>query len=490
MAAAKPNKRSSRLSADRQPSVALLLAGLLALVIWGASEWSYQRASAALDRVGERRAATQALHLVVRHLLDAESAQRGYLITARREYLVPLDGVRADLERALQLLAKHYAGDANANAVARQLRERSADKLSELAETLALHDAGQHQRWHELILTNIGREKLSEARLAVEQLLNLESARLVDDRADIYRTLEFSRVAVHASTLLALVGLVFFLRRTASMHAAERAHAMALQNERDNLERQVRERTLDLSELNRHLQDLREAERSQLARSLHDNMGALLTAAKLDLARLRHAVGQGASAAELDSRINHLAEALDEGIRFKRALTTALSPAALHNLGLRAALEILVSDLHRESGVEVSLDVPEIGLAQVPRIVAFRLIEAALANVAQHARVKAAQVLVREQDDQLVVQVRDSGVGFVADPAPPVRGALVNLRYRIETTGGHLRITSAPGKGTEIEARIPLQTSEGGEGLRAEVGAAHQTPGPAEGGPPRSGGST
>lgn len=447
----------------RRAVFGLVIAGLMALLVWGASEWSYQRASGALTGLGERGSARLAMQLVLRRTLDAESAQRGYLITGRREYLLPLDEVRNDLDKALALLKRHYAADPATAALALRLEDRTLEKLSEVRETLAMYEVGDHDRWRELILTDIGREKMVETRAIVEQMMVIEDQRVAADRADIYRTLEFSRVGVHVSTLLALIGLLFFLRQTASMHAAQRAHADDLKAERDTLERQVRQRTLELSELNRHLQDVREAERSQIARSLHDNLGSLLTAAKLDMARLRRALAGGAAPADLERRLTHMVETIDQGIVFKRALIEELSPSALHNLGLRPALEILVSDLARRSGLQVTLACDDVMLGSAPRIVAFRVVETALNNVADHAGVKEAQVSVRQEAEDLMVVVRDAGQGFSPSEVPLSRYDLVNLRYRVETLGGTLRVTSAPGKGTEVEARIPLSASDWGE---------------------------
>jgi signal transduction histidine kinase len=462
MAVAETNDRIAAPQAPRNTLLPLLLTGLLALLVWSTSEWSYQRAVAALDSLGDRAQARQAMQLVLRRLLDAESAQRGYLITARRDYLVSLDEVRVDVERAMERLRQHYGSDPVTAALARQLEERAKDQLSVLGETLKLHEAGEHERWRELVLSDIGREKMEEARSAVLQLLSIEDDRVRVERADIYRTLDLSRVGVHVSTLLALIGMILFLRQTASLNAAERAHAQDLRAERNALERQVRQRTLELSELNRHLQDLREAERSQLARSLHDNLGSLLTAAKLDMARLRRAMAGGAASADLESRIAHLAETIDQGIVFKRKVIEELSPSALHNLGLRAALEIMISELRRRSGIVVALDMPDLVLPPSPRIVAFRVVEACLNNIEEHAKVQAAQVLLRQHDEHLVVQVCDAGVGFVLSDVPRSRHELANLRYRVEAFGGHLRVTTAPGKGTEVEARIPLAGSEWG----------------------------
>ena len=102
-------------------------------------------------------------------------------------------------------------------------------------------------------------------------------------------------------------------------------------------------RTAQLKELAQHLQTIREDERSRLARELHDELGALLTAAKLDVARLKSRLGSDATA-DAAERLAHLNETLNGGIALKRRIIEDLRPSSLSNLGLVAALEILLRE--------------------------------------------------------------------------------------------------------------------------------------------------
>ena len=115
-----------------------------------------------------------------------------------------------------------------------------------------------------------------------------------------------------------------------------------------SLEQEVAARTAQLTELAQHLQTVREDERSRLARELHDELGALLTAAKLDVARLKSRLGASA-APRLAERLAHLNDALNGGIALKRSIIEDLRPSSLSNLGLVAALEILAARVRRRA---------------------------------------------------------------------------------------------------------------------------------------------
>ena len=122
--------------------------------------------------------------------------------------------------------------------------------------------------------------------------------------------------------------------------------------ERDRLEGEVAARTAQLKELAQHLQTMREDERSRLARELHDELGALLTAAKLDVARLKSRLGASATP-DAAERLAHLNETLNGGIALKRRIIEDLRPSSLSNLGLVAALEILLREFAARSEIAV-----------------------------------------------------------------------------------------------------------------------------------------
>ena len=438
--------------------LAIALGALLALGVLSVAEWSYQRAVDSLGSLGARSVARTNIQIVMRRLLDAESAQRGYVLTGRKEYLAPYAEVASDIGSAVDTLRTLYQGDKEVTPLVSEVATRALEKLSETSETISLYDTGSHEAWRNLMLTDIGREKMEAVRKAAETLLAVEDRRVAAERAAVYRTLELGRRGVSATTLLSLLWFIFFLRKNAALLAVQQAAARDLQAERDALDVQVRLRTAELADLNRHLQEVREHERGDLARSLHDELGALLTAAKLDLARLRRALP--APAAEVNERMDHLASTIDQGIGLKRRVIEELMPSALHNLGLRTALEILVGEFTQRTGVAVQMNLQDTELDTASRNTVFQLVQESLINVEQHAAAKEVRLSVLASGGEVQIQVHDDGRGFSSDTVRSSvhdgRHVWKNLRHRIEALGGRLSVASAPGRGTEVDATVPI----------------------------------
>ncbi len=433
--------------------LAVGLAVLLAMGVFIGAEWTYQRALESLVNLGGRDTARNALQTVMRRLLDIETAQRGYLLTGRMQYLAPYQAARGDLINAIGRLHEHYRDDPELHRLVESLEETALQKVSEAAETISLYDAGSHDAWRGLLLTDIGREKMESVRRMADALLSNEERRIARERAAIYRTLEVGRLSVHGLALLSLLAYVFFLRSSAALQDSQRAHARQLRAERDTLEQQVRQRTEELALLNLGLQELREGERGGLARALHDDLGALLTAAKLDLARLRHALP--APGADVSARLQHLSATLDQGIATKRRLMEGLMPSALQNLGLQAALEQRADELHQSTGVAVELDLQPLELDASLRQALFAVAQGALSNVERHAGASRVSLRLASENGTVTLAVADNGRGFVDGGGSNSAHGLKLLRHRIESLGGTFTTFSAPGDGTRIEVRLP-----------------------------------
>ncbi|HEY8707826.1 MAG TPA: sensor histidine kinase, partial [Burkholderiaceae bacterium] len=203
---------------------------------------------------------------------------------------------------------------------------------------------------------------------------------------------------------------------------------------------------------------VREDERNHLARELHDELGALLTAAKLDVARLKSRLG--ALAPEVAERLQHLSDTLNSVIVLKRRITEDLHPSSLSNLGLVAALEILVREWGHNNEVAVRSALEPVSLRPSGELTVYRLVQEALTNVSKYARASEVRVELGAIDGQVHVLVRDNGVGFDVDVPRTSAHGLLGMRYRLETEGGRLILSSTPGQGTVIEADLP-ESSEG-----------------------------
>lgn len=202
--------------------------------------------------------------------------------------------------------------------------------------------------------------------------------------------------------------------------------------------------------------EVQEAERKQLARELHDELGQHLNALKIDAVALRNwTEGQsedmhGAALAIVDSA-NHVQDSLRDVLR-------RLRPAGLDELGLSAALEHLADHWRsRNSATSVTLDTGgDIDhLAEKENITCYRLVQEALNNVTRHARATRVSIHVARGADGVELVVRDDGVGALNEGAAPGLG-LVGMRERVEALGGRIDITSPPGGGFEIRAGFPV----------------------------------
>jgi signal transduction histidine kinase len=447
------------LSYFRRSVVAFPLAALAALAMFVIGEVSYQDATASLNSLGDRGVARNKLNDVAKSLLDAETGQRGYLLTSRAEYLAPYRDAQESLRSAIDWLEKYYAADPRTKELVHQLAAACDEKMSELATTLQLHDTGAERAWRDLMLSNIGKEKMEQVRKLTDQLLAEESTEVAKGRKGVYQTLMLNRIGTTAMAAVSLLALFMYLRQTAALDRNTEEESRRVATERDRLEVEVMARTRQLKELAQHLQTIREDERSHLARELHDELGALLTAAKLDAARLKSRLGQ--TTPEVLERLAHLNETLNGGIALKRRIIEDLRPSSLSNLGLVAALEILVREFAQRSEVTIAEDFEHVDLSPASQLTVYRLVQEALTNVAKYAGATVVEVKLAADGEQGVrVAVRDNGVGFDANVPRVATHGLIGMRYRVEAEGGSMRLVSAPGQGTLIEATLPALNVE------------------------------
>ena len=238
---------------------------------------------------------------------------------------------------------------------------------------------------------------------------------------------------------------------------------------RERLELEVAQRTTQLTALAQHLETAHEDERARLARDLHDELGALLTSAKLDVARIKARLG--ASAPEAQERLAHLVGTLNEVIALKRSITEDLRPSSLAHLGLSATLEIQAREFAERSGLGVHTDVLPVSLTPAAELIVFRLVQEAITNITKHAQARHVWVTVAPQGQRVAVSVRDDGVGF--NPLVPLSAShgLIGMRFRIEAEGGTLALQSSAGNGTLIQVSLPRAPQAGPMPIFAPGGA-------------------
>ena len=436
------------LDALRRSRFAAPLALIAALVLLAANEVSHRRANVIIESGQQALTGRNEISGLLRVMLSAESGQRGYLLTGRPEYLEPYKQALAEVVPLLDRIQVMYTTVPDQSADIRLLDELTRQKLSELETTLALYDAGKEGAWRELLLTNIGREKMRALEKLARGIAAQETVQLNDANEALSRTLIRQRIGIAVLVLLALSALLLYLQQTGRGFRAADEQRQALQLE-------VERRTHDLTDIARHLQTAREDERSRLARELHDELGGLLTAAKLDVARMRSRLTE--APLPVHERIAHLVRTLDEGIALKRRIIENLRPSALQNLGLKAALEILTREVASGAAIDVEAHIDEVSLGPDANLSLYRLVQEALTNVSKYAAATRVVVQLARDGEGLRVKVEDNGKGFDTRLLRPETHGLTGMRFRIESHGGKLDVISTLGAGTTISAWLPLR---------------------------------
>lgn len=436
----------------RQFVFPLACAAAITLVV--ISEGSYLSSTRTLDELGERATAQMHLQTLVRSMLDAETSQRGFLLTNRPDYQRPYDDALVRVDTSLRFLDTYYAKDAERQKTMLQLHELIGTRVSELALSMRLLQEGKSEAVREMVLSGIGKENMDAVRTVSEQLLGSETRAVESSRSKVQHTLLLARIGLAIFNALCLLGLYMYMRQTTALKQYQQEQQLAVRAERDRLEREVQERTAQLTELAQHLQNAREDERSHLARDLHDELGALLTSAKLDAARIKSRLGS--SAPEAIERLNHLVGTLNSGIALKRRIIEDLRPSSLNNLGLVATLEILAREYADRSGLGVHVALAPVQLKASSELAIYRVVQEAITNVTKYAQAGNVWIDMVVRDSGVEVSVRDDGVGFDTRQRPKSAHGLLGMRFRVEAEGGRLDISSVPGKGTRILALLPL----------------------------------
>jgi signal transduction histidine kinase len=211
----------------------------------------------------------------------------------------------------------------------------------------------------------------------------------------------------------------------------------------------------ELRDIYEQVHQVREAERTRIARELHDELAQWLTALKMDASWIASRLQP--EQAPLAAKVQRMKGVVDNTVAAVRRIAADLRPVMLDDLGFVAAIENLLYDLSERTGIIVSLkgDKEQIDLREPLATAAYRMVQEALTNVARHSGASSVEVSVRADDRILRLCVRDNGKGLHPDPNHKSYG-LVGIRERARTLGGNARIYSPPEGGTVVDIEIPL----------------------------------
>ena len=227
--------------------------------------------------------------------------------------------------------------------------------------------------------------------------------------------------------------------------------------ERVRAEAQLRASREEIKELALAANNVREQEKSRIARELHDELGQALTALKIDVVWMKQNLG--APAAELAGKLTEMQLLLDGTVSATRRISADLRPLVLDDLGLAAAAEWLVQNFTTRTGVPCELAMArELELREPYATTVFRVLQESLTNIAKHASATQVEVSLQREGGEVVLDVSDNGAGFsTAAPRKPASFGLMGVRERAALLGGEVSIDSAPGRGTRVQLRLNVK---------------------------------
>jgi signal transduction histidine kinase len=447
----------------------LLIGFLIGLFFLSAAGQS--RLNMANERLHRSQLREQALNEFAGLITDAESAQRGYLLTGEGAYLNPYAAAVTQVSGALDGLHAAYGGG-DSSSEFHELRILTGKELAELEDGVALS-----KKRGTAPATDVGKGTMDSIVAIIGTMRKEEAAEAAAANAEWQTDFRLSRWVSVAGAILN-IGLVLLAVRLVHSDMRRRARqAAALRDQKLELEHEVDARTRELTALSTHLQGVSEQEKSALSRELHDELGGLLVAARMDLSWLQQRLPTTDPA--IEQRFKRIHDSLSAGVDLKRRVVEELRPTLLDNMGLFTALRWQFKETCRRTGLRCTETIPEAEMKFSPdaAIGVFRIAQEALTNILKHAEAKSADLAIHITGDTFTLRISDDGKGIPSNRVGiSTSHGLVAMRHRIAGLGGVWDVRTPSSGGTVVTAVIPLARmlmpdAEGGELALASTGS-------------------
>ncbi|WP_255988718.1 CHASE3 domain-containing protein [Chitinolyticbacter albus] len=434
--------------------VAAALFALLINILW------LSRSEAQLQRVIDARDRIELLREVDHAVARAESAQRGFLIQGDARYLAPYQDrvtrLRDVLARLQQSIARHEESEARLGDPVRRLAVTVGEKLSEMDVTINLARDGNLAQAHDVLNTRVGLQKGIKISSSIDALIHFEQQNLIEQRKARVMLLNVLRLSLLATTALVLLCVILMLRRVLRDTAQNRREQQQLLQHQSELDSLVKQRTSEMEQLALDYQLDVERERYRLARELHDELGAVLTATKIDLYWVQRQVQDQHPA--IADKLAKTQRNLDHGIQFKRQLVLDLHPSLLSTFGLIAATRTLAEDAAARGNWALTLNLPDENnndINEVQGLIVYRVVQETLNNAVKYSHATELSLSLLVDTDYLKLEIADNGVGMDLNRLPEGTYGISGMHRRVTAIGGKITIASAPGDGVFLCALIP-----------------------------------
>jgi signal transduction histidine kinase len=392
----------------------------------------------------------------IENLVEGIRADTSGADILRRDRLLDSSGVGEDYARQLKGLRAKTGGDLEK---LRGMRPQQESKVLDRLET-ALRDywdaaAAEFQESPLKNKTASVRDQFASQSKKIfavtEELGKLNEENFEARRRELSHAVENLQNDIWETMLTALcLGAIIAGASVFRISSLEKESA-----EYQNATKQAEQR---LRQLSQQLVSSQEQERKALSRELHDEIGQLLTALRMELGNVERS--HAAAGGEADTHLDQAKKLAETTLKTTRDIAMGLRPAMLDLLGLGPALEWQTREYSRRYKTPIQLDVAG-DLRDLPdphRTYLYRIVQEGLTNCARHAHAKNIRVSLKDANGQLAVTVEDDGVGFDQHGGVSYGLGLLGITERVRELCGNIAIKSEPGKGTRLEVMLPRET--------------------------------
>ncbi|MEQ1515927.1 MAG: CHASE3 domain-containing protein [Usitatibacteraceae bacterium] len=390
-------------------------------------------------------------------LLEAVSAERGYLYTDNPDYLLPLNNSAEQVSARIEKLRATVGDAPGAAEQLQKLQATANERIAELNRIVAIQQMGRRDEARAVVMTNGGRVLMAEFEATLTRLLGLQRTQrdgLLVKVDDIQLAIRWGFATIlFINALLLLAGAMTIMRDI----SRKRAQIVLLDQHAAVLASEVAQRAEELRALSAHLIRVQEEERRNIARELHDELGGTLSAVKMDIVMGRDAAAKRSDEKSV-ARFQRALTAVDSAVQFVRRLIEDLRPTLLDNIGLEAALRVMVEQFSERASVrcEVSLPEGELDLTSAQSTALYRICQEALTNVMKYAKATSVRLTLTKAGGDWKLVLADDGVGLDATKQHrSISHGLLGMRERMVALGGTFDIRGPKGQGTTITATFP-----------------------------------
>jgi signal transduction histidine kinase len=410
----------------------------------------------------------QEVALLRGNIYKAESAQRGYLLTHSKDYLLFYDVGVDEAKKNLQMIESSLLNMPSALAYKNEqsiLSKLSADigaKISEMNVTLEFATNGKVADAKKVVKLDSGLNQMNSISMNTEQLQTALKGRL----ANVYQARNVTRTIIRTSVIAGPIILIFLVVLVIKQLLKELADKAALQQKLTDENHRHETHALEQSKLLRSLaldyQADVERERHKLARELHDELGSILTASKMDISWVIKSIGP--THPEVADKLKKTNTYLDQGINFKRQVVQELHPSMISSFGFWPALRSLVDDAVERNKWELTITLPDENtqINETISLVAYRIVQETLNNCNKYAKATALSIHMICDAKHLKIEIQDNGVGLDLERLDNKTHGLSGMRHRVLAIGGHFEIASSLGNGLFTRAILPLDVQASG----------------------------